>query len=239
MIHFIYKTSSISGKYYIGRHSTSDINDGYLGSGKWVTSIKDKSTLVREILAFANSFDELLKLEEKFIAESISLPNIMNFNNSSVGWATGDLNWNRTDAAKQLKSSRKKGVTLEMQFGKEKADVIRQKMSGSRLGKKTNKPSWNHGVPHSDSTRAKISDSVTEYMQLLSADERKEKFGNPGKENGFFNKTHSNITITHLKEKQKENRKNNRHTCPHCNKNIDAANYARYHGNNCKLNITI
>ena len=31
---FIYKTTHINGKYYIGRHSTDDINDGYLGKNK-------------------------------------------------------------------------------------------------------------------------------------------------------------------------------------------------------------
>lgn len=33
--HFIYKTTNVlSGKYYLGMHSTDDLNDGYMGSGK-------------------------------------------------------------------------------------------------------------------------------------------------------------------------------------------------------------
>jgi predicted GIY-YIG superfamily endonuclease len=31
--HFVYITRHKNGKYYVGRHSTDDLNDGYIGSG--------------------------------------------------------------------------------------------------------------------------------------------------------------------------------------------------------------
>jgi len=235
MYYIIYRTSSPGGKYYIGRHSTTNLDDGYLGSGNWVKSIKDKSTLTREIIVFAESKSELKILEEQFIKKSFNDPNNMNFSDKSTGWPTGDLNWARSPEAKRIKSKRKKGLSLEAEHGLEKANLIRQKMSDSRTGMKTNKPAWNRSITPTDITKSRIAESINNWMSTLSELERKEKFGQPGDKNGFFNKTHSESTITHLKEKQKLLRQNNRLTCPHCSKNIDKPNYARYHGDNCKL----
>lgn len=95
MHHFIYKTISSSGKFYIGRHSTNNLNDNYFCSGKWIRSIKDKSILSREILEFSSNFEELKLLEEKYLKEYINDPNNMNFNNNYVGFGIGDMNPNR------------------------------------------------------------------------------------------------------------------------------------------------
>ena len=66
--HIVYKTIHIDGRYYIGRHSTSNLEDGYLGSGSWVESIKDKATLRREIIDYsAQTIEQLKLLEGKFI----------------------------------------------------------------------------------------------------------------------------------------------------------------------------
>jgi len=67
--YIIYKTIHAHGKYYIGRHSTKNLNDGYIGSGKWVKSIKDKSMLTCEILESAADVSSLKKLEGKYLAE--------------------------------------------------------------------------------------------------------------------------------------------------------------------------
>jgi hypothetical protein len=39
MNYFIYKTTNLlNGKYYIGMHVTNQIDDGYLGSGKYLNN---------------------------------------------------------------------------------------------------------------------------------------------------------------------------------------------------------
>lgn len=55
MLHYTYKISHPSGKYYLGKHSTENLEDGYMGSGIWPRSIKDKSILSKEILEFCDS----------------------------------------------------------------------------------------------------------------------------------------------------------------------------------------
>ena len=70
-IHYIYKITRLdkSGKYYIGMHSTDNIDDGYFGSGSLLSKSikkhgKDKHT--KEILEFLPT-REALKLREKEI----------------------------------------------------------------------------------------------------------------------------------------------------------------------------
>lgn len=84
--HIIYKTIHQDGRYYIGRHSTSNLNDGYLGSGNWVMSIEDKSLLKREILSIASSIEELKDLETQYINEHFDNPLNMNQLKSGSGY---------------------------------------------------------------------------------------------------------------------------------------------------------
>lgn len=70
--HFVYKTTNlITGQYYIGVHSTNNLNDSYLGSGKNIMlAIKDygKKNFKREILFSLNSRQEAIKKEKETIA---------------------------------------------------------------------------------------------------------------------------------------------------------------------------
>jgi len=68
--HYIYKiTCKITNRYYIGMHSTDDLNDGYFGSGKrlWFSiNYHGKENHVKEILEFLPT-RQLLKEREKEI----------------------------------------------------------------------------------------------------------------------------------------------------------------------------
>jgi hypothetical protein len=87
----IYKTTHHNGRYYIGRHQTTDLNDGYLGSGVWIRSIKNKNTLSREIIDTADTIEELCKLEEHHIRLHYEDPLCMNIILSSIGMTSEDI----------------------------------------------------------------------------------------------------------------------------------------------------
>lgn len=86
--HYIYKTVHTNGRYYIGRHTTDNLDDNYLGSGVWVTGIKNKSTLKKEILCFAENTSELKNTEERLILENYNDPLCMNRGLGSNGWTS-------------------------------------------------------------------------------------------------------------------------------------------------------
>jgi len=68
------------------------MNDGYIGSGKWPLSIKDKTTLTREILEYADTVEQIIELEGQYLMEHFGRPGCMNATNSSIGWQSGGLN---------------------------------------------------------------------------------------------------------------------------------------------------
>lgn len=69
--HFIYKTTNLlTGRYYIGMHSTDNLDDGYLGSGrrlKHSVNKYGKENHVREIIEFLDNRVELIKREKQVI----------------------------------------------------------------------------------------------------------------------------------------------------------------------------
>ena len=74
--HYIYKITRNdgSGKYYIGMHSTDDLEDGYFGSGQLLwKSIKKygKEMHAKQILEFLPSRQELKTRERELVNEEI------------------------------------------------------------------------------------------------------------------------------------------------------------------------
>jgi len=77
MFHTLYRTTNlINGKFYIGIHSTKNVNDGYLGSGRdlWKDIRKyGAENFAKEILKLCSSRDDLIRKEKEIVTEEFVL----------------------------------------------------------------------------------------------------------------------------------------------------------------------
>lgn len=73
MFYTIYKiTNQINGKFYIGSHRTSDLNDNYMGSGKYLTYAQNKygiENFTKEILFVFDNPEEMYDKEAEIVNE--------------------------------------------------------------------------------------------------------------------------------------------------------------------------
>lgn len=82
--HYIYRinihSGKNSGKYYYGKHSTGNLDDGYMGSGLIVKrSLKSGTHMTKDILCFCETSELAFELEELVVDEDmINNPNCLN-----------------------------------------------------------------------------------------------------------------------------------------------------------------
>ena len=177
MVHFIYKTTNIiNGNYYIGKHSTKNNNDSYLGSGDLLKkAIKKygKENFKREILFECNSDQELFEKEQEIVTiDIVSDPNSYNIALGGYGAMCGRKH---TDGAKEKMSLKAIGRTFTEETrnkkrismtGKVHTEETKKKISLSKIGKKripfTEEAKLNMsltkiGKNHTEETKNKIS----------------------------------------------------------------------------------
>ena len=90
---YFYKiTNEINGMYYYGVHSTTKLDDGYMGSGHYLQRAQQKYGLQnfkKEILKFFETRDEMMNYEHDIVnTQMINKNNPMCYNIVRGGWGS-------------------------------------------------------------------------------------------------------------------------------------------------------
>lgn len=135
--------NTLNGMYYIGSHK-GDVNDGYIGSGKYFKPAYNKNpqNFVRKILYIG---DDFLNYEEELL-EFIDVKNNDRFynlvNKVGAGWYSCHTKESRIKQANSLRGKKASKETRDKM-------TIRRKGSGNAM----------YGKKHSDLTKSLISES--------------------------------------------------------------------------------
>jgi len=90
MYYTIYKiTNQINGKFYIGSHKTKDLNDDYMGSGKYLRVAQEKygiENFKKEILFIYDNPDDMFNKEKEIVSEDfLATENTYNLKQGGFG----------------------------------------------------------------------------------------------------------------------------------------------------------
>lgn len=180
---YIYKiTNQINGKIYIGKHSTDNLDDGYMGSGILICKAEKKygiENFTKEYLAFCDT-EEKLNWFEKFYIKKYKAREV-GYNLTDGG--DGHLGFIMTEETKQKLSEAKKGKTLSEEHKR-------------KLSEATKKQLVEKGVPfkgkhHSPESRQKI--SVAMKCKTFS-EEHKQKISEANKGKTLSEETKQKIS---------------------------------------------
>lgn len=153
-IHYLYKiTNNVTGRWYIGMHSTHNLDDGYMGSGVVLRrSIRkygvDNHT--KEILEFFVTKELMIEAEKKAItSEMINDRMCMNLVYGGTGW-----NKKHNDA---FREKLKNDSEFKKEFSKKRTDALNKEYSNG-IRQKISVKNWT-GCKHTEVTKLKMSES--------------------------------------------------------------------------------
>jgi hypothetical protein len=156
--HYIYKTTcNVNEKFYIGIHSTDNLDDGYLGSGKRLGySIKKygKDSHKKEILEFLPDRGSLKDKERELVNEELlQNPMCMNLQEGGSGGFIDNDHMMKCSLAGASKGGK---VSGKIHADKILSDPQFKKMNSEKLVKFQDGSVW-IGRNHQDESKNKIS----------------------------------------------------------------------------------
>lgn len=160
MIHYVYEiTNTINHKTYIGIHSTTNIEDGYMGSGVALKAALEKHGLenfTKEILHIVDTREEASEIEASLVTEEFC--KLKSNYNLRTGGDTcyaqhsetrKKMSENRPKTHNISKELRKKYSQSMIENNPMQKEELREKVRQSKLGK-----------PRDNETKSKISQTL-------------------------------------------------------------------------------
>lgn len=168
-IHYIYKTTClITNRYYIGMHSTSNLNDGYMGSGKRLRYSIRKHGIdnhKKEILEFFETRELLIEGEKKAITpEMIEDKNCMNLKHGGEGGFINDEHKQKLFASIiKSRNTYRERLAKDPSFREKHIKNAKKNFMKGHLSGKIKYDTFT-GKKHSEETKKLMSDKAKTYV---------------------------------------------------------------------------
>jgi len=235
------------------------MNDGYIGSGRWPLSIKDKTTLTREILEYADDESSLKLLEGKYLAENFGKDKCMNRTTDPIGFSSqfnpmkkpeiaakvsGENHWtvSNKESIVTIRNAQLKLVELgthnllgESNPNKDGRNA-KQAMKNGTHNSITNNPSIinaQNGTHHWQNGQAPNYEG--KLNKKLIEEGRHNFLGKETNQKRIDEGTHNFVgSAANLKMLAEGTHPSQRKMTCSCGKSVSAGMYKRWHGDNCK-----
>ena len=140
--HFTYQTKNmINGKLYIGRHSTDNLNDEYIGSGKNLKRAilkYGKNNFAIEVLCFFDTLDDLIKEEEFIVDDTWCLNkntyNIVKGGSNPIMFGESNPSWKGGSSFYIKKGRADVRGNKNPMYGKFHSNITKEKIKNANMG---------------------------------------------------------------------------------------------------------
>lgn len=160
MYHIVYQTTNlINGKIYVGKHSTENLNDGYLGSGLALEAAIKKygrNNFKQVPLMLCETEDQAYRCEEAIVTqEFVRREDTYNEVIGGAGWKLGRLATEETKA----KLSKMRAGKKRKPHSEETKRKIGERSKGRRHSDETKQKlsAMSKGFRHSEETKQRMS----------------------------------------------------------------------------------
>lgn len=184
MYYTVYKTTNKqNGKFYIGKHQTKNLDDGYLGSGKYLKRAitkYGKENFIKEILHIFDNEDDMNAKEKELVVLSEMSYNLCEGGKGGFGY----INNNRLSLTEKHNDAAKKNIKI----GTEKFLTLLENAEW--------KEKWKNSIK--DSHPSLRENYINPFFGKSHTEEYKKKQSEimKGKQSGSHNSQHGTMWIT-------------------------------------------